>query len=199
MMIVIQPRCEIEENARIFRICVWLSPIHPPTATDRTAMSANNVWFRDEDVMKNSVMGGNFITVDRRRPVIRGDPWSTSGNQKWNGTSPSFIAMADVRIKHDVGWVIWVMSHCPVCHALVMLANRTSVEAVAWVRKYLVAASMARGWWDFEIMGRMARVLISKPAQAVIQWLLEIVIVEPRRRLEMKISFAWGVISRGRG
>lgn len=92
-----------------------------------------------------------------------------------------------------------MMSHCPVNHALVMLENRTKVEAVAWVRKYLVAASMARGWWDLEIMGRIASVLISRPAQAVIQWLLEIVIVVPNSKLEMKINFAWGVISRGRG
>lgn len=41
--------------------------------------------------------------------------------------------------------------------------------------------------------------LISSPAQAVIQWLLEIVMVVPSRRLVMKISFAWGFISRGRG
>lgn len=61
------------------------------------------------------------------------------------------------------------MSHCPVCHALVMLENSTRVEAAAWVRKYLVAASMDRGWWDFEIKGRMASVLISRPAQAIIQ------------------------------
>lgn len=38
------------------------------------------------------------------------------------------------------------MSHCPVYQALVMLENRTRVEAAACTRKYLVAASMARGW-----------------------------------------------------
>ena len=62
-----------------------------------------------------------------------------------------------------------MMSHCPVCHALVMLENRTRAEAVACAKKYLVAASMARGWWDFEIRGKTARVLISSPVQAVIQ------------------------------
>lgn len=91
-----------------------------------------------------------------------------------------------------------MMSHCPVCHALVMLENRSRVEAAACTRKYLVAASMARGWCDFEISGRIARVLISSPVQAIIQWLLEIVIVDPRSRLRVKTSFAWGFISRGR-
>lgn len=71
------------------------------------------------------------MAVDSRSPVVREVPWSTSGNQKWNGTSPNFIAMAVVRIRHDVGQVIWVMSHCPVCHALVMLENRIRVEAAA--------------------------------------------------------------------
>lgn len=103
-----------------------------------------------------------------------------------------------VKIRHDVGWVSWVISHCPVYHALVMLENSTRVEAAACTRKYLVAASIARGWWDFEINGRMASVLISRPVQAMTQWLLEIVMVVPSRRLVLKINFAWGVISRGR-
>lgn len=93
----------------------------------------------------------------------------------------------------------WVMSHCPVNHALIMLEKSSSVEAAACVRKYLVVASIARGWWDFEIMGRMARVLISSPVQAIAQWLLVIVIVVPRARLVIEISFAKGLISRGGG
>ena len=71
------------------------------------------------------------MAVDRRRPVMRGEPCRTSGNQKWKGTNPSFIEMAAVRIREDVGWVSWVISHCPVYHALVMLENSTRVEAVA--------------------------------------------------------------------
>lgn len=61
------------------------------------------------------------------------------------------------------------MSHCPVCHALIVLENRTRAEAAACTRKYLTAASIARGWWDFEIRGMIARVLISRPVQAIIQ------------------------------
>lgn len=40
--------------------------------------------------------------------------------------------------------------------------------------------------------------LISRPVQAITQWLLEIVIVVPRSRLIIKIRFAWGFTSRGR-
>lgn len=39
------------------------------------------------------------------------------------------------------------MSQCPEIQALVVLANRSTAAAVAWIRKYLVAASTARGWW----------------------------------------------------
>lgn len=59
------------------------------------------------------------------------------------------------------------MSHWPVAQALVMLENSTRAEAAACVKKYFVAASTARGWWDLEIRGMMASVLISSPVQAL--------------------------------
>ena len=65
-------------------------------------------------------------------------------------------------------------------HALVVLANRIIAAAVAWVRKYLVVASTARGWWCWAISGIMARVLISRPIQARSQCVLANVIVVPR-------------------
>lgn len=91
-----------------------------------------------------------------------------------------------------------MISHCPVNHAFIRLEKRTSAEAAACTRKYLIAASMARGWWGFEMRGMIARVLISRPVQAIIQWLLEIVMVVPSIRLADDNSFAWGFISRGR-
>lgn len=92
-----------------------------------------------------------------------------------------------------------MMSHCPVDQALVMLERSTSAEAAACTRKYLVVASIARGWWDFEIRGIIARVLISSPVHAIIQWLLVVVIVVPRSRLVVDVNFVMGLISRGRG
>lgn len=38
-----------------------------------------------------------------------------------------------------------LIDHSPVCHALIRAENNTRAEAVAWVKKYFVAASMARG------------------------------------------------------
>lgn len=43
------------------------------------------------------------------------------------------------------GWDICRMSHWPVSHALVVLANRRVAAPVAWVRKYFMVASTARG------------------------------------------------------
>lgn len=45
-----------------------------------------------------------------------------------------------------MGWVSWEMAHSPVNQALVRLANMIIAAAVAWTRKYFVAASTARGW-----------------------------------------------------
>lgn len=47
IMIVIQPRWEMDEKARIFRICVWFSPIQPPRAAEAIARVANSVEFRE--------------------------------------------------------------------------------------------------------------------------------------------------------
>lgn len=82
MMIVIQPRWEMDEKAKIFRSWVWFSPIHPPRAAERIAMVVSSVGFREWDVMKRMVIGGSFITVERSRAVVMGEPWRTSGNQK---------------------------------------------------------------------------------------------------------------------
>lgn len=64
----------MEEKAMIFRVWVWFRPIHPPRAAERMAMAVSRVGLSDGEVMKSSAIGGSFIAVDRRRPVIRGEP-----------------------------------------------------------------------------------------------------------------------------
>lgn len=82
MTATIQPRWEIEEKARIFRVCVWFRPIHPPRAVEAIAMMVSGVGFSEFDVRSMMVMGGNFIIVDKSRAVVRVEPWRASGNQK---------------------------------------------------------------------------------------------------------------------
>ena len=90
------------------------------------------------------------------------------------------------------------MSHCPVSHAFVVLANSSIAAAVAWVRKYLVVASTARGWWCWAIRGMIARVFISSPIQARSQCELANVIVVPRPSPNKRVAKMYGFISKGR-
>lgn len=87
-----------------------------------------------------------------------------------------------------MGWVICSILHSPVSQALVVLANSSIAAAVAWVRKYLVVASTARGWWFCAIRGIIARVLISRPIHARSQCELANVIVVPRPRLNRRVA-----------
>jgi len=98
-----------------------------------------------------------------------------------------------------LGVLSWVMSHGPVALQLVVLEKRTNGQAAACAGKHLPAASVARGWWDLEMRGMIARVLMPSPVQAVIQWLLEILTVVPSSKLRDELHFACGLISRGRG
>lgn len=74
MMTAIQPRWEIDEKARIFRTCVWFSPIQPPKAAEAIAMVVSSAGLSEWDVRKRRVIGGNFIIVDSSRAVIRDEP-----------------------------------------------------------------------------------------------------------------------------
>lgn len=85
------------------------------------------------------------------------------------------------------GWDSWWISHSPTSQALVVLAKRIIAAAVAWVKKYLVVASIARGWCCCAIIGIMARVLISRPIHASSQCELAKVRTVPRPRLESKM------------
>lgn len=142
---IIQPRCAMEEYARIFRSWVWFRPPQPPTSVERIP----RVIRRGELVgwiWRRRAKGASFCHVERMRPVVRLSPCSTSGSQRCMGARPILRANARVVIVVGRGWDICRISHCPVSQALVMLANRSMAVAVAWARKYLVAASIARGW-----------------------------------------------------
>ena len=113
-----------------------------------------------------SARGASFCQVDKIRPVRRSNPCSTSGIQKCIGANPILSARAVIIIALAMGFDILFISHSPVTQAFVVLANRIMAAAVAWVRKYFVVASTARGWWCCAIRGTIARVLISSPIQA---------------------------------
>lgn len=92
-------------------------------------------------------------------------PCVTSGTQKWNGAIPSFIVRAIVMNIDATGLNSFITVHWPENIRLIITAIISSIEAVDWVKKYLVAASVARGLCFFIIMGMMASIFISNPIQ----------------------------------
>lgn len=132
------------------------------------------------------------------KEVVSEAPCNTSGSQKWAGASPNFIPSAVVISVFDVWLSRSRMFHCPVVWALSELENKIMADAAACVRKYLVEASVARGWWIFEMTGRMARVLSSSPIHASSQWWLDMVMIVPMARLIIRMVRMVGLIGKGR-
>lgn len=143
-------------------------------------------------------MGASFCHVSKIRPDDRGMPCVTSGTQKWNGAIPSFIARAIVMSIDATGLNNFITVHWPENIRLIMTAIISSIEAVDWVKKYLVDASVARGLCFFIIMGIIASIFISNPIQTSNQWELIMTIIVPNIIVDkMRIKII-GFISTGR-
>lgn len=150
------------------------------------------------EIMYRTDRGASFCQVSRIKPDDRGTPCVTSGTQKWNGESPSFIVKARVRMVDAVGFIMFVMVHWPEYKRLMITASIRSMDAVAWVRKYLVAASVERGWWVFISMGMIASMFISNPIHTISQWELVITMVVPKMTVDIITEKIMGFISTGR-
>lgn len=181
----------------ILRSCVWLRPPHPPTRMDRMDNVSNRLRLMLVYWSCKIDSGASFCQVSRIRPGSSGMPWVVSGTQKWKGERPSFIAKARVRIAEAVGLVILVVVHWLESSRLVTTASISSMDAVVWVRKYLVAASVERGWWVFVRIGMMASVFISKPTHTISQCELVITMVVPRSIVDIIVVEVRGFISMG--
>lgn len=72
------------------------------------------------------------------------------------------------------------------------------IDAVACVRKYLVAASVDRGVALLIKIGIIASIFISKPIHIVSQWELSMVIIVPRNKVNRMVEKISGLISTGR-
>ena len=71
------------------------------------------------------------------------------GTQKWNGAIPNFMVRAIVMSIDAVGLNNFIMVHLPENIKLMIMAIISNIEAVDWVKKYLVDASVARGLYFF--------------------------------------------------
>lgn len=73
-------------------------------------------------------------------------PCVTSGSHEWKAASPSLITR---EIKVSVRMVLLASGWnnlSPRCLKFIMIGSRRTIEAVTWVRKYFVAASVDRGF-----------------------------------------------------
>lgn len=103
----------------------------------------------------------------------------TSGSHEWNGARPSLIAreikVAAIIVLSVSGWNV----HRPNCLKFMRIEKRRIIEAVACVRKYLVAASVERGFGLLFISGMRASKFISSPIHIRNRLELSIVIIGP--------------------
>lgn len=97
-----------------------------------------------------------------------------------------------------IGLNNFITVHWPENIRLIMTAIISNIEAVDWVKKYLVDASVARGLCFFIIIGMMASIFISNPIQTSNQWELIITIIVPSINVDRIIIKIIGFISTGR-
>ena len=90
-------------------------------------------------------MGAGFCRVRKIRPDDREMPRVTSGTQKGNEAIPSFMVRAVVKSMDAVGLDNFIMVPCHENIKLMITAIISNIEAVDWVRKFLVGASVAHG------------------------------------------------------
>jgi hypothetical protein len=69
------------------------------------------------------------------------------------------------------------------------------MEASACVKKYLVVASVDRGWCEEMRRGRKASVFISKPSQIKNQWELKKTMIVPKAIVDKNVKCRNGFIN----
>lgn len=79
---VIQSIWAIEEYARIFCGCVWLSPPHPPIRTDVIAIGRSRLGLKVGEIWWRTDSGAIFCHVSKIRPEDTEIPCVTSRTQK---------------------------------------------------------------------------------------------------------------------
>lgn len=64
-----------------------------------------------------------------------------------------------------IGLGVCSIVHCPEYNRLMIIPSMRIIDAVAWVKKYFVDASIARGLNFFIRIGIIASIFISNPIQ----------------------------------
>lgn len=142
----------IEEKAKIFLILVWLTPPKLPKINEliKVVVIINGLLRFKFKIIK----GANFCHVSKVVSLIHGRFSITDGTQKWKGAAPTLVSNAkliiSLVIEKKLFWIV-----------LRMIIE----ELIAWIRKYLIAASAEKMFFLLIIKGINPRIFISIPIQ----------------------------------
>lgn len=128
-VMMIHPMCAIDEKAMIFRVCVWLIPVKPPTRADNNPIISTVLLCMESLIMYSKAIGASFCHVEIIMAVFMVEPCSTSGYHACIGARPS-LSKSAITIIAVVWGEVCMIDHCPVCQALRVLANRINAAAV---------------------------------------------------------------------
>lgn len=170
----------IEEYANSGRRLVWFIPPIPPTRAPNKI--ENKITGFDEllNINKKISIGLIFCHEIRTSAIGHLNFDIIIGNHQWHGVIPSFIRslinkVVKIKLFEKIVsvWKFWII-----------IIEIIKVEAQAWVKKYLVVASVS---WFIEgviIIGMNDKRFSSKPIHIINHLLVEIEIIVPRIRVE---------------
>jgi len=146
----------MEEKVKIFLKEVWFSPLIEPMIAERT-MAAHKKVVRFKEIRS---IGAIFCQINKIKDCLQLVYSITWGNQKWKGAIPAFIESARVKTTE------YGLKSNFVGARSIKVIRIIITEAIAWLRKYLMALSLDF-WLDLIIrMGMNLIRLISNPIQA---------------------------------
>lgn len=178
VIIIIQAEWAIEEYVRISLLLIWLSPPKAPIEAAVTIKLISRILSIKQDIR---IKGASFCQVKIIKHFIQDTQFITWGNQKWKGAIPALMAIA-AKIKNLVLLRYVFISNIISVQAITMRI----IEAIAWARKYLIAASVDLKFNSLRIRGIKLIKLISRPSQQINQELEEIAISVPDTKKSKK-------------
>jgi len=151
--------------------------LSPPTAPRITAKVAALMVLLSLMLIIRS-KGAIFCQVKRMKHWVQFNLLIISGNQKCRGGTPAFrIKEKKIRLSRDS----IVISLALIIVKVVLIISK--IEPKAWIKKYLMEASV-RGLFNLiSIRGIMLIMLISRPSQAVNQELDETAVRVPNNKV----------------
>ena len=136
------------------------------------------------EIVNKTAKGAIFCHVDKTKPMRNGIPCNTSGSHQWHGAMAIFSITANIINSAVTSKMLAVDDHVFKWCACINPANSRIAEAKACIKKYLIVASVARGWCVLISSGRNAKVLISNPSHIKNQFELSNTIIVPEKTLK---------------